>query len=412
MDEPAVQALFELFFQTNDLGWLIEEAAQVLRNPMLVCDTSYHFLGRSDVSGVRDKSWLTGVKRGGWSYELVSLINSLDLDYTGKTHKTQILDSINAESTSRRMIGTLCMDGVHLGYYFILEENVPFDTIEEQTYRQVASVLAKSVSAGRSTRLPGGRRSSEGIMLDLLQNGFDSRSIFLERAGENDIAQTGNYRVFCIPVRNKGGDVSGNRGFHSLIGHCLPLSWQVRFQDNVVVLADFGSRQHRWSDSMEAFRSFLVQYGLRAGFSDVFSDPYDLKRYYEQARAAARLGRDFEDERRLIPYEDYKVYNLFLNVPDEDLFDQYSTEVVRRIHEYDRKNATNYLETLYHYLGNQCSVKKAADKLFVHRNTVAYRIGKMRELFDLSFEDDQKNHINYLSCQLRRFCDRVDRQEK
>lgn len=402
----------DLFLQTNDLGRLIEEAAHVLKNPLLVCDTSYHFLGWSNVSGVGDKSWLAGVKRGGWSYELVSLINSLDLDYSGQEHKTQILDSINRESSSRRMIGTLCMDGAHLGYYFILEENAPFDEVEEQTYRQVSSILAKSVSGARAQRLPGGGRSSEGIMLDLLQNGFDSRSLFLERAGENYIARTGNYRVFCIPMRKGGRDVSGNRGFHSLIGHCLPLSWQVRFQNNIVVLADFGSRLYRRPDALEAFRSFLVQHGLCAGFSDVFTDPYELKRHYEQANAAAYLGAAFEDERSLIPYEEYKVYSLFLNVSDNDLFNQYSTEAVRGIHEYDLKNATDYLETLYHYLGSQCSVQKAADKLYVHRNTVAYRVNKMRELFGLDFEDDRQNYLNYTSCLLRRYCDRVGTQGK
>jgi len=412
VEEYNVQDLVELFLQTNDLGRLIERAAAVLKNPLLVCDTSYHFLGWSNVAGVSDKSWLAGVKRGGWSYELVSLINSLDLDYTGKEHKTQILKSINKESSSRRMIGTLCMDGAHLGYYFILEENTPFEEVGEQTYRQVASVLAKSVSAARAQRLPVGGRGSEGIMLDLLHNGFDSRELFLERAGENYIARTGKYRVFCIPVQNEGRDVSGNRGFHSLIGHCLPLSWQVRFQDNVVVLADFGSRQYRQPNALEAFRAFLLQHRLRAGFSDVFSDPYELKRRYEQARDAVYLGIAFEDQRSLIPYEDYKIYSMFRSLSDEDPFEQYSTEAVRRIHEYDLKNASDYLETLCQYLGSQCSVQKAADRLYVHRNTVAYRVGKIREMFDMNFEDDRQNYLNYMSCLLRRFCDHVGKKSK
>ena len=100
MEEYSTQSLVDLFLQTNDLDRLIEKAAEVLKNPLLVCDTSYHFLGWSNVSGIGDKSWLAGVKRGGWSYELVSLINSLDLDYSGQKHKPQILDSINQESSS------------------------------------------------------------------------------------------------------------------------------------------------------------------------------------------------------------------------------------------------------------------------------------------------------------------------
>lgn len=412
MDNQGVQELFELFLETNDLERLIEKAAQVLHNPLLICDTSYHFLGRSDVRAVQDKSWLAGVKRGGWSYELVSLINSLDLDYTGKQHKTQILDSINADSTSRRMIGTLCMDGTHLGYYFILEENAPFADVPEQVYRQVASVLAKSVSANRAVRLPGGGRSAESIMLDLLQNGFDSRSIFLERAGKSDIARPGNYRIFCITTKEEGADKAQARGLRSMIGHCLPLSWQVKFQGHTVVLANFSSGFHLGPNTLDDFAQFLAGQGLQAGCSDGFSDPYLLKRYFEQAHAAGYLGRVFEDRRQVLPYEDYKIYDLFLRVNDDDMFNRYATEVVRRIREYDQKNATDYLQTLYYYLGSGCSVQKAAQKLYVHRNTVAYRVAKMKELFAIAFDDARKNYTNYMSCLLYRYCERIRQHSK
>lgn len=412
MEELELRELFDLFFETNDLDRLIEQAAQVLHNPLLICDTSYHFLGCSDVKSVRDKSWLTGVKRGGWSYELVSLINSLDLDYTGTRHKTQILDSINTDSSSRRMIGTLCMDGTHLGYYFILEENTLFSNISEQTYKQVAALLAKSVSVGRAGRLPGGGRGAESIMLDLLQNGFDSRNIFLERAGKSDIARPGNYRIFCIALKASGADTGETRGLRSIIGRCLPLSWQVKFQGYTVILADFSSGFHPGPGMLEDLSQFLAVQGLQAGCSDSFSDPYLLKRYFEQAHAAAYLGRIFGDERQVIPYEDYKIYDLFFGVHDEDMFTRYATEVVRRICEYDHKNATEYLETLYYYLGSGCSVQKAAQKLYVHRNTVAYRVTRAKELFGITFDDEQKNYANYMSCLLYRYCDRVRQHSK
>ena len=406
MQDHSVNELMDLFLQTNDLAQLIEKAAQVLKNPIVVCDTSYHFLCRSNVQGVRDKSWLTGMKRGGWTQELVSIVNSLDLDYSGQEHKTQILDNINASSSSRRMIGTLCMDRTHLGYYLILEENVSFDSICAQTYQQVASILAKSICTDRSLHLPGGERSSEGLMLDLLQSGFDSRALFLERAGKSDLARTGTYRVFCIPMP-QGRNGAEGRMIRSGIGHCLPLSWQIHFQDNMVILADFSSKIYQRPDIPDIFHVFLTQHSLYAGYSDTFSDPYQLKRYFEQARAAVYLGQAFQDRRCLIPYEEYKLYTMFRNVRDEDLFAQYSTEAVRRVYEYDRNHATEYLDTLYHYLSNQCSVQKAAEKLYVHRNTVAYRMTRIRELFAIDFDNGYKNHMNLISCLLRRYCDQA-----
>ena len=64
MTERTVSDLLRLFLQTNNLNQLVELAAQVLKNPLLVCDTSYHFIAHSTVRGIHDKSWLAGTKRG------------------------------------------------------------------------------------------------------------------------------------------------------------------------------------------------------------------------------------------------------------------------------------------------------------------------------------------------------------
>ena len=405
MTECTVQELFDLFLKTNNLQQLIETAAGVLKNPLLVCDTSYHFLARSSVREVKDKSWLEGMKRRSWSYDLVSRINSLDLDYTGRENTTFVLESINPDSTSRRKLGMLCIDGVHVGYYFVLENRAPFESIPEETYRQVGAILAKCVCTDRSLQVPGGGGNGERIMLDLLQNGFENRRLFLERAAEHELSRIGSYRVFCIVAGRDGASVErGN--LQSAIGQCLPLSWQASLPGCIVVLADFNTRPYRQEETPEQFRRFLAAHGLCAGQSDTFSDPFYLKRYYEQARAAAYLGRAFRDGRQVIPYEDYKIYNLFLNVQGEDVFEQYSSEVIRRVYEYDMTNGTEYLETVTQYLACGRSVQKAAEKLYVHRNTVAYRIGRAKELFAMRFDDDEKNVLTYLSCLLRRYCDR------
>lgn len=399
--EHTIQELWDLFLQTNDRNKLINKAAQVLKNPLLLCDTSYHFICRSDPRSIRDKSWRAGTQRGNWSYELVSTINSLDLDYSGARHTRQILSNINPMSSSRRMVGTLCMDGVHLGYFLILEENAPFDSVSEDTYRQVETILAKCVCTEPSALLPGKSGSSESIMLDLLQSGFDSRKLFAERAAGSELARLSTYRVFCITARDGGSTPADLR---SAIGQCLPLSWQVRFQDQVVVLADFGSRLYQEEDPLSRFQLFLQQHSLCAGQSDSFADPYELKRYYQQAQSAADFGLAFQDERSILPYDDYKLHSLFSQAEERELFSQYATQIIRKIHEYDQKNATDYLETVYQYLSCSCSVHKAAEKLYVHRNTVAYRIARVKELFDLSFDDGYQNYMNFTSCLLWKFC--------
>ena len=393
------EELLELFLQTNDVDRLVELAARVLGNALVVCDTSYHFIARSDPEQVRDRTWLAGMKRDGWSSELVSRVSGLEPDYTGAEHRSWVLEGI---SENRRRLGALCMDGIHAGYYLVLEEQTPFEQVDEACWRTVAAVLTKAVLARRPGWERGGR-DGESIMRDLLGRGFDSRSIFLERVGRGELARTGRWRVLCIP--DPGRDEGARRQLRSEVGRCLPLSWQVWFEDSLVILADFGSGLY----TTRTLEQMLEQNGLCAGVSDEFADTYLLRRHYEQARAAARLGGLFEDGRATVPYGDYRVYHLMDSLEGEDIFERFATPAVRCIRDYDESNGTDFLNTLRHYLGSGCSAQKAAARMYVHRNTVVYRVGRLRELFGLEFDDDWQNYLNYTSCLLARFCQRQER---
>ena len=53
----------------------------------------------------------------------------------------------------------------------------------------------------------------------------------------------------------------------------------------------------------------------------------------------------------------------------------------------DREKGSQYCETLYHYLTCGRSLKDTCAALFTHRNTVLYRIHKMREEFAVPLDD-------------------------
>lgn len=57
--------------------------------------------------------------------------------------------------------------------------------------------------------------------------------------------------------------------------------------------------------------------------------------------------------------------------------------------EYDRMHHTALRETLSVFLLKQCNILETARAMYVHRNTIKYRISKIRELTGISFEDEQ-----------------------
>ncbi|WP_438823690.1 helix-turn-helix domain-containing protein [Bacillus sp. JJ1764] len=47
---------------------------------------------------------------------------------------------------------------------------------------------------------------------------------------------------------------------------------------------------------------------------------------------------------------------------------------------YDKENNTDYYETLQAYLLNRQNLNETANQLFIHRNTIKYRLNKINEL--------------------------------
>lgn len=55
----------------------------------------------------------------------------------------------------------------------------------------------------------------------------------------------------------------------------------------------------------------------------------------------------------------------------------------------DAAHGTNNLETLKEYIMNPADTVKAAGQLHIHRNTMLYRINKMKEKYELDLNDGE-----------------------
>ena len=54
---------------------------------------------------------------------------------------------------------------------------------------------------------------------------------------------------------------------------------------------------------------------------------------------------------------------------------------------YDKVNNTDYVEILINYFENNCRVVETANALYIHRNTMNYKINKIEEILDINLSD-------------------------
>ena len=65
-------------------------------------------------------------------------------------------------------------------------------------------------------------------------------------------------------------------------------------------------------------------------------------------------------------------------------------DIIEPLLSYDAANGTNYYEILKQYFRNNFNIQKTAKALYIHRNTLTYRLQHLKELlkFDFDFENN------------------------
>jgi sugar diacid utilization regulator len=123
-----------------------------------------------------------------------------------------------------------------------------------------------------------------------------------------------------------------------------------------------------------------------AAFSSVCSSPSELQRAVSEAELALEVVS--ADERMAAQLDEGMgngVYRLLFRAlaaePDE--VRHFYDETVEPLVVHDREYRTDLADTLEAYLANDGNMKATARALFVHRHTVAHRLGRVKELTGL-----------------------------
>lgn len=126
-----------------------------------------------------------------------------------------------------------------------------------------------------------------------------------------------------------------------------------------------------------------------------------LSQTYLQARQTVDLSEKMDWKNMLVRYNELGVYQLLLAISDNEAKRNYYDNILGTLEQYDKNNRADYLDFLSTYLDCNCNINETADKLFVHRNTVVYKIKKISELLDCDLSEMEVRVELYLANMLR-----------
>lgn len=136
----------------------------------------------------------------------------------------------------------------------------------------------------------------------------------------------------------------------------------------------------------------IVYCGLGSWVRDVTNVHISFARAAYAVAAARRKGEAFA------AFDALGAERLLYSVRDTALFAEMGTDVLAPVLSYDAKHDAGLFETLFSYLSHGGSVRAVAEELFIHKNTIVYRMGKVRELLGTDLSDGEEQIQIYLAC--------------
>lgn len=234
---------------------------------------------------------------------------------------------------------------------------------DEQTESNAVSVL-KNIIFGV------GDPEAQAAQMERYGYSRDSRFCFVSVALDGDCA----------------GDPEENRDVLAHIAektakskHELFISFPYQEQ-TILILTDYEDGEIGWfiTELTEQARRQMPGLGMHIGVSSNQAGIYSQSGNFEKALAAAEMAT-----RRGGPicfYEQLGIYKLLYSVGDRTVLRGFYNDTIGRLLKYDQENHTNLAELLRVYLDSNGSLQAAAERQFVHRNTVTNQLKKIESI--------------------------------
>ena len=160
----------------------------------------------------------------------------------------------------------------------------------------------------------------------------------------------------------------------------------------------------------EDLQQFFPSSSWRIGIGRVRSNALMLALSYKEALAALCLGIATSSCSHVVAFRDLGIYSTLLHKRNQQDVNALMARVNLLLEKHDSSYKTELANTLHTYAQCNMSIADTAAQLFVHSNTVRYRINTIKRLMEKQFAPEEVGVNLAIVCTLSRYID-VYREE-
>lgn len=390
------------FQQLVDLGY------EILGNPFAINDYSGKTIAIIRVPGAEDDPQ--------WHELSIQGYNSTDF-ISYYLNQEKLIQKMNETSFPifwkdrrikyRRILGKIEARGKQLGTIGVIEFNRPF----EERDLALVDVYCKALSA--EMQKDKFVQSAKGLMYesfikDLLDGVITDSQEIMERIKHIGLDLKNNIYIMTIDITEFDNTYQSLSQIRNLLENMIDNSKAIIYNNYIVAIVSCNNETYMKDFLLPKIREFLNKDRMSAGMSRSFENAEHLRVHYRQSLEALQLGRHLNKDGPLFSYADYTVSHMISLCARHSELPMCCHPKVIELMEYDRENNSVFTKTLYAYIINLRNMSDAANASSLHRNTMTYRVEKIRELTGMDLEDNELLFQLYLSFKVLEYMKMID----
>ena len=127
-----------------------------------------------------------------------------------------------------------------------------------------------------------------------------------------------------------------------------------------------------------------------------------LSTTYQEAKRALAIAQSLFGGNRTICFRELGVYRLLFSLHDNPEVKSLYQEALGRLLEHDKKSRMELVKTLETYFTCQENLQRTAEALYLHRNSLVYRMKRIRELTGFHLDDVEQRFLLQLALKIKR----------
>lgn len=133
----------------------------------------------------------------------------------------------------------------------------------------------------------------------------------------------------------------------------------------------------------------MPRVSFAAGISSYVEGIMDIGTGYTQAQRALALSEQIRGDNIVAAYDDLGVFRLFLGREEDQTLSEFYGEKLLPLVKFDASNHGNLIPTAEAFFASNQSLSQTAQHLFIHHNTLYYRLKKIEQILNISLQNSE-----------------------